>query len=102
MQRKSVPCKWELVITELFNIYVNDFDAKKCVRCNRVFVVTEIVVSGMHCYRPRSGEGNVLTGLCHSVHRGGGVGCGVEQVSARGLWCRRGGGGGVSVHGGVV
>ena len=32
-----------LVVTELFNIAVNDFDSKKSVLCNRVVVVPELV-----------------------------------------------------------
>ena len=38
-----------LVGTELFNIAINDFDAKKSTRCRRVLVVTELVVSGTQC-----------------------------------------------------
>ena len=33
-------------VTKLFNIAVNDFDAKKSAHCNRVFVLTELAVSG--------------------------------------------------------
>ena len=38
-----------LVVTELFDIVVNDFDAKKSARCSRMFVVTYIIVSGPQC-----------------------------------------------------
>ena len=34
-----------LVVTELFNIAVNDFDAQKSARYSRVLLVTELVVS---------------------------------------------------------
>ena len=37
-----------LIVTELFNIAVNGFDAKKS-RYKRVLVVTELVVSGTKC-----------------------------------------------------
>ena len=38
-----------LVATELLNIAVNNFDAKKSARCSRMVVVTELVVSGTQC-----------------------------------------------------
>ena len=38
-----------LVVTELFNNAVNDFDAKESARCSRVLFVTELVVSGTQC-----------------------------------------------------
>ena len=38
-----------LVVTELFNIAVNDFDAKKSAHCSQVPVVNELVVSGTQC-----------------------------------------------------
>ena len=37
------------VITELVNIAVNYFDAKKSTPYNRVLIVTELVVSGTQC-----------------------------------------------------
>ena len=41
------------MVTKLFNIAVNDFDANECVRCKRVLIVllivTELVVSGTLC-----------------------------------------------------
>ena len=40
-----------LVITEHFNIAVNDFDAKKSARYSRVLVVIEFVVSWIQCKR---------------------------------------------------
>ena len=33
----------------LFNITINDFDAKKSTCCSRVLVVTELIVSGTQC-----------------------------------------------------
>ena len=36
MQRKMLVCKGVFVETELVNIAVNDIDAKKPARCNRV------------------------------------------------------------------
>ena len=38
-----------LVVTELFNITINDFDAKKSTCCSRVLVVTELIESGTQC-----------------------------------------------------
>ena len=38
-----------LVATKLFNIAVNDYDAKKSTCCGQVFVVTELVESGTQC-----------------------------------------------------
>ena len=36
-----------LVVTELFNIAVNDLDAKKATRCSsQVLIVTKLIVSG--------------------------------------------------------
>ena len=40
---------WVLDETELFNIAVNDFDAKKSILCSRVIVVTELIVSRTQC-----------------------------------------------------
>ena len=37
------------VVTELFNIAVNDFDAKKSTCYSRVLDKTELVVSGTQC-----------------------------------------------------
>ena len=39
---------WVLIVVELFNIAVNDFDAKNS-RFSRVLLVTELVVSGTPC-----------------------------------------------------
>ena len=47
MQKKLLIRVRVLVVTELFNITINDFDAKKSVRCNQVLIVT--VVSGIQC-----------------------------------------------------
>ena len=38
-----------LVVTELFNIAVNGYGAKKSTRYSRVLVVTELVISGTQC-----------------------------------------------------
>ena len=47
MQKKLlVIYKWVIIVTELFNVAVNYFDAKKSASCSRVLVVTELVVSG--------------------------------------------------------
>ena len=45
--KETARYKWMLVVTELFNIAVNQFDAKKSSRT--VFVVTELVVSEIQC-----------------------------------------------------
>ena len=49
MQKETAHYKWVLIVTELFNIAVNDFDAKKSAHCSQVLVVTELVVSGTQC-----------------------------------------------------
>ena len=47
---KETACyKWLLIVTELFNMAVNDFDAKQSPRYSRVLVVTELVLSGTQC-----------------------------------------------------
>ena len=43
-----------LVVTELFNITVYYFDAKKPAHYRRVLVVTELVVSGTQCISPEN------------------------------------------------
>ena len=48
-KKKTARCRRVLVVTELFNIAVNHFDAKKLPRCRRVLVVTELGVSGTQC-----------------------------------------------------
>ena len=80
-----------LIVTELFDLAVNDIEAKKSSRYSRVLAVTELVVSGIQCsYRPKRsfGQGNIFTPVCHSVHRGG-VGCpgGVSAPNFRGGVC---------------
>ena len=45
--KETVRYKWVLAVTELFNITVNYFDAKKSSRFNRVLV--GLVVSGTQC-----------------------------------------------------
>ena len=47
--KRNCSFKWVLTATELFNIAVNLFDAKKSARYSLVLVVTELVVSGTHC-----------------------------------------------------
>ena len=42
--KRTTHYKWVLIVAELFNIAVNDFDAK-----DRMLVVTELVVSGVQC-----------------------------------------------------
>ena len=53
--QKNTRFKCMLVITELVNIAVNYFDAKKSARCSLVFVLPEIIVSGTQrkCTLPR-------------------------------------------------
>ena len=47
---KEIPhYKWVLIVTELLNTAVNNFDAKKSAHCSQVLVVTELVVSGTQC-----------------------------------------------------
>ena len=46
---KTARCRGVLIVTEVFNIAVNDFDSKKSTRCRQVLVVTELVVSGTQC-----------------------------------------------------
>ena len=41
--KETTHCKWVLVVTELLNIALNDFNAKKSVPYSRVPVVTELV-----------------------------------------------------------
>ena len=40
---------WVLIVTELLNTTVNDFDAEKSVHYSRAIVVTELVVNGSQC-----------------------------------------------------
>ena len=47
--QKTARYKWVLVVTELFNMAVNDFDAKQSTCYGRVLVVTELVLSGTQC-----------------------------------------------------
>ena len=47
--QKKLWYKWMLVVTELFDFAVNDFDAMNSARCSRTLVVTELVVSGKQC-----------------------------------------------------
>ena len=54
--KETVHYKWVLVVTNFLNIAVNYFDAKKSVRCSRVLILTEFVVSGTQCNRRFSGD----------------------------------------------
>ena len=47
--KKTARCRRVLMVAELFNIAVNDFDTKKSTCCKQVFVVSELVVSGTQC-----------------------------------------------------
>ena len=47
--KETARYKWVLVVTELFNMAVNDFDAKQSARYSRVLVVNELVLSGTQC-----------------------------------------------------
>ena len=48
--------KWVLIVTELSNIAVNDYDTKKSAHCSQVLVVTELVVSGTQCNQKVDGD----------------------------------------------
>ena len=44
------PARWRVLVkTELFNVAVNEFDARESACCRRVIVETEFVVSGTQC-----------------------------------------------------
>ena len=60
--KETVRSKWLLVVTELVNIAVNDFDAKKFARCSRV-----LVVSGTQCTFLET-NGFLRTGNRRKVH----------------------------------
>ena len=47
--KETARCKQVLVVTELFNFAVNDFNAKKSAHYSQVLVVTELAVSGADC-----------------------------------------------------
>ena len=47
--KENTHCKWVLAVTELFNIAVNDFGAKKSAHHSWVLAVTEVVVRGTQC-----------------------------------------------------
>ena len=44
--KEYVPSKRVLVVTELSNIVVNDFDMNKAAHYSRIVVVTEVVANG--------------------------------------------------------
>ena len=39
--KETTHCKWVLKVTELFDIAVNDFDAKKNLTCKQVLIVRD-------------------------------------------------------------
>ena len=41
--KETARYKWVLIVTELFNIAVNYFDAKKSARDSRVLVITKLL-----------------------------------------------------------
>ena len=47
--QKKLRSKRMLIVTKLFNMALNNFDAKKTARYIRVIVETELVVSGTQC-----------------------------------------------------
>ena len=47
--KETARYKWVLVVTELFNMAVSDFDAKQSACYSRMFFVTELVLSGTQC-----------------------------------------------------
>ena len=47
--KETARYKWVLVVTELFTIAVNDFDANKSIHYSGMLFVTELVVSGIQC-----------------------------------------------------
>ena len=47
--KKTAGCRRLLVVTELFNIAVNDFDTKKFTHWKWVLVVTELVINRAQC-----------------------------------------------------
>ena len=50
--KQTLRCSSLLVATKLLDIAANNLDAKESVRCNRVFVVTELIASGTQCNIP--------------------------------------------------
>ena len=47
--KENVRCLWVLIVSELFNITINDGGAKKSAFYSRVLVVTELLVSRTQC-----------------------------------------------------
>ena len=41
--------KWVLISTELYDMAVNDFDARKSARYHRMFVMTKLAACGTKC-----------------------------------------------------
>ena len=52
-----------LLVSKLFNIAINDVDAKKYARDGRVLVVTERFVSGTQCKGFDAAQGRRLLGM---------------------------------------
>ena len=47
--KETVRYKWVLVVTDHFNMAVNDFDSEQSACYSRMLVVTELVLSGIQC-----------------------------------------------------
>ena len=47
--KETAGYKWVSVVTQLLNIAVDEFDAKKYALCSQVLVVTKLVISGTRC-----------------------------------------------------
>ena len=59
-----------VVGTELLNVAASKFDdTKESVRCSRVFVITELVVSGTQCVPVQPIESDYCDGSCRSDSR---------------------------------
>ena len=47
--KETVCSEWVLIVTELFNIVVTDYGAKKYAHYSQVLFLTKLVVSGTQC-----------------------------------------------------
>ena len=61
-------CKWLLVVNEVFDIAVNNFDAKKSARYSWVLIVTKLVVAGILLVVQCSYQGIILSYLMSTNH----------------------------------
>ena len=43
--------EWVLIVTKLFNLAVNDFDAKRLTFYSKVLIIAELIFSGTQCIR---------------------------------------------------